>query len=409
MHTPARNPTVAKQVHHDRMHEGTSGRIIARAPMRASDRYRERLQAVLAPAGVRIDGDRDFDPQVHDDRFYARALAQGSLGLGESYMDGWWDVASLDGFLFRLLDARLDEQVHGLADIFDAVRAWITNQQDRRRSFEVGKRHYDLGNDLYAAMLGKRLVYSCGYWRRAGDLDQAQEAKLDLVCRKLGLQPGMRVLDIGCGWGEALKFAAERYGVSGVGVTVSREQAAYARELCAGLPVEIRLQDYRDLDERFDRAFSIGMFEHVGVKNYRTYFEVVRRCLDDATPGGGLFVLHSIGSNVSRRRTDPWIARYIFPNSMLPSAAQISAASEGLFVMEDWHGFGPDYDRTLQAWRANIESAWDQLPPRYDQRFRRMWRYYLAGAMASFRARRIQLWQVAFSSRGVPGGYIAPR
>ncbi len=377
--------------------------------MRASERYRERLQALLAPAGVRIGGDRDFDLQVHDDRFFARVLAQGSLGLGEAYMDGWWDARSHDGFLFRLLEARLDEQVHGVADIVDAVRAWITNQQDRRHSFEIGERHYDLGNDLYAAMLGKRLVYSCGYWRQADDLDEAQEAKLDLVCRKLGLRAGMRVLDIGCGWGEALKFAAERYGVSGVGVTVSKEQAEYARALCAGLPVEIRLQDYRELDERFDRVFSIGMFEHVGVKNYRTYFEVARRCLAEDAPDGGLFLLHSIGGNVSRNHTDPWIGKYIFPNSMLPSAAQITAACEGLFVIEDWHNFGTDYDRTLQAWRANVEAAWDRLPARYDERFRRMWRHYLAGSMASFRARRIQLWQIVLSPRGVPGGYIAPR
>ena len=377
--------------------------------MRAPDRYRERLQALLAPAGVRIDGDRDFDLQVHDDRFFARVLAQGSLGLGESYMDGWWDARSPDGFLCRLLEARLDEQVHGVADVVDAVRAWITNQQDRRHSFEVGERHYDLGNDLYAAMLGKRLVYSCGYWRQAGNLDDAQEAKLDLVCRKLGLRPGMRVLDIGCGWGEALKFAAERYGVSCVGVTVSKEQAEYARALCAGLPVEIRLCDYRELDEHFDRAFSIGMFEHVGVKNYRTYFEVARRCLAEDAPDGGLFLLHSIGGNVSRNHTDPWIGKYIFPNSMLPSAAQVTAACEGLFVIEDWHNFGTDYDRTLQAWRSNVEAAWDRLPPRYDERFRRMWRYYLAGSMASFRARRIQLWQLVLSPRGVPGGYVAPR
>lgn len=373
--------------------------------MSVSDRYRHRLQALLEPADVRIDGDRAWDLRVHDRRFFARALAQGSLGLGEAYMAGWWDTGDLDGLLFRLLDARIDEQVHGLSDLLDAARAWLTNQQDRRHSFEVGERHYDLGNDLYRAMLGRRLVYSCGYWRKAEGLDAAQEAKLDLVCRKLYLQPGMRVLDIGCGWGEALKFAAERYGVSGVGVTVSKEQADYARELCAGLDVEIRLQDYRDLDERFDRSFSIGMFEHVGYKNYRTYFEVARRCLVD----DGLFLLHSIGNNVSRHHTDPWIERYVFPNSMLPSAAQIAGASEGLFVIEDWHGFGTDYDRTLQAWRSNIEAAWERLPAHYDERFRRMWRYYLAGSMASFRARRIQLWQIVCSPRGVPGGYIAPR
>ncbi len=366
--------------------------------------FRHRLERLLALADVRIDGDRDWDMQVHDPRLPARLLTQGSLGLGESYMDGWWDARSLDGLLFHLLDARIDRQVRGVAAWLDGLRARLFNLQTRGRSFVVGERHYDLGNDLYAAMLGKRLVYSCGYWRQAGTLDEAQEAKLDLVCRKLGLKPGMRVLDIGCGWGEALKFAAERYGVSGVGVTVSREQAEFARSLCAGLPIEIRVQDYRELDEKFDRAFSIGMFEHVGVKNYRRYFEVARACL----PDDGLFLLHSIGSNRSQTHTDPWIARYIFPNSMLPSAAQVARAVEGLFVVEDWHGFGPDYDRTLQAWRSNVEAAWHRLPA-YDERFRRMWRFYLAGSMASFRARRIQLWQLVLSPRGVRGGYDAPR
>lgn len=373
--------------------------------MFSSDRLRRRIQALLADADIRIGGEREWDLQVHDERFHARALAQGSLGLGEAYMDGWWDAASLDGLLLRLIQARLDERVHGIGEMLDGVRAHLFNLQRGRRSYAVGERHYDLGNDLYAAMLGRRLVYSCGYWRQADDLDAAQEAKIDLCCRKLGLRPGMRLLDIGCGWGETLKYAAERYGVSGVGVTISREQADYARRLCAGLPVEIRLQDYRELDERFDRIVSIGMFEHVGAKNYRTYFDVSRRCLE----ADGLSLLHTIGSNVSRRRTDPWIARYIFPNSMLPSAAQITRASEGRFVIEDWHNFGTDYDRTLQAWRDNIEAAWPRLPSRYDERFRRMWRFYLAGSMASFRARRIQLWQIVLSPEGVPGGYVAPR
>ncbi|KAF1687941.1 cyclopropane-fatty-acyl-phospholipid synthase [Pseudoxanthomonas broegbernensis] len=364
-----------------------------------------RVEALLGEAGVRIGGDRDWDMQVHDARLHARLLVHGSLGLGESYMDGWWDARALDGLLERLMRARLDERVHGIGELRRALLARLTNPQTRGRSGEVGRRHYDLGNDLYAAMLGRRLVYSCGYWRQAGDLDAAQEAKLDLVCRKLGLRPGMRVLDIGCGWGEALEYAARRYGVSGVGATISREQAGYARRLCADLPVEIRLQDYRELDERFDAVFSIGMFEHVGVRNYRDYFRVARRCLAD----DGLFLLHSIGRDVSARRTDPWIARYIFPNSMLPSAAQLTHACEGAFVIEDWHNFGADYDRTLQAWRDNVEAAWERLDPRYDERFRRMWRFYLAGSMAAFRTRRAQLWQVVLSPRGVPGGYVAPR
>src|SRR5688572_8636257 len=372
---------------------------------------RHRIERLLAHADVRVDGDRPWDLQLRDERFFARALLQGSLGLGESYMDGWWQTGSLDGLVHRLLAAQLDERARGLGDLVDAIRAHLQNLQSERRSRIVGERHYDLGNDLYQAMLGKRMVYSCGYWRHADDLDAAQEAKLDLTCRKLGLQPGMRVLDIGCGWGEALKFAAEHYGVHGVGVTISREQAAYANDLCSGLPIEIRLQDYRTLaeggvDEPFDRIFSIGMFEHVGVKNYPAFFDIARRCLADDQ---GLLLLHTIGGSRSRAHTDPWIARYIFPNSLLPSAAQLAAALEGRFVIEDWHNFGADYDRTLQAWRDNIERRWDTLPARYDERFRRMWRFYLATSMAAFRARRIQLWQLVLSPRGVAGGYVAPR
>ena len=364
-----------------------------------------RVEALLQEAGVTPGGGRPQDIEILDPRFHARVLADGSLGLGESYMDGWWQAHSLDAFLGQLLAARLDERVHGSGEVWDALKAKLFNLQAGQGSYEVGKRHYDLGNDLYQAMLGKRLVYSCGYWRDAGNLDDAQEAKLELICRKLGLRPGMRVLDIGCGWGEALKYAAERYGVEGVGITISAEQAAYASELCAGLPVQIRLQDYHELDERFDAILSVGMFEHVGVKNYRSYFEVARRCLGE----DGLFLLHCIGSNVSRERTDPWIAKYIFPNSMLPSAAQISTALEGLFVLEDWHNFGADYDLTLQAWRDNVEAAWPRLDARYDERFRRMWRFYLAASMATFRTRHSQLWQLLLSPHGVPGGIRVPR
>jgi cyclopropane-fatty-acyl-phospholipid synthase len=258
-------------------------------------------------------------------------------------------------------------------------------------------------------MLGPEMIYSCGYWRgpdgrMAPDLATAQRAKLDLVFRKLDLRPGQHVLDIGCGWGGALRHAAQAYGVTGVGVTISEHQARHARAACAGLPVEIRLQDYRELDERFDHVFSIGMFEHVGVDNYRRYFQAVRHCLAD----DGLFLLHSIGRNRSVRHTDPWIARYIFPNSMLPSPVQVTQALEGLFVIEDWHNFGADYDLTLRAWRDNIEAAWPRLGA-CDERFRRMWRYYLAASMAAFRSRRAQLWQLVLSPRGVAGGYRAPR
>jgi cyclopropane-fatty-acyl-phospholipid synthase len=366
---------------------------------------RRRIESLLAQAGLAINGPQACDPQVHDAHFYHRVIAHGSLGLGESYMDGWWDAADLDGFLFRLLIARLDERVHSVDDAWLWLKSTLLNLQRGRRAFMIGERHYDLGNDLFQAMLGKRLVYSCGYWKDANDLDAAQEAKLDLVCRKLQLKPGMRVLDIGCGWGEALKFAAERYGVTGVGITVSHEQAEFARALCKALPIEIRVQDYRALDDKFDRNFSIGMFEHVGAKNYRAYFEVKRRCLAD----DGLALLHCIGSSESTNHTDPWIAKYIFPNSMLPSAEQIAVARETLFVIEDWHNFGADYDKTLMAWRANFDAAWLQLAAKYGERFRRMWRFYLSASAAVFRARRDQLWQIVLSPHGVPGGYRAPR
>lgn len=383
--------------------QAESGSAEATTPSR--NRLRHRAERLLAMADVRVDGRRNYDMLIHDERVFTRVFAHGTLGFGESYMDGDWDTEDLPGLLRRLLEARLDEQLHNVEALVLAARARFLDLQHGRRAYTIGQRHYDLGNDLFAAMLGRRLVYSCGYWAAAKDLDAAQEAKLDLVCRKLRLRSGMRVLDIGCGWGEALKFAAERYGVSGVGVTVSSQQAEYARQLCTGLPIEIRLQDYRGLDERFDAIFSIGMFEHVGARNYRRYFDVVRRCLAP----DGLSLLHTIGTNQIPDHPDPWIERYIFPNSQVPGMSQIAKALEGRFVVEDWHNFGADYEYTLRAWLSNFNAAWPQLAAQYDERFRRMWWFYLAASAASFHTRRDQLWQITLSPQGVPGGYVAPR
>ncbi|HET6555109.1 MAG TPA: cyclopropane fatty acyl phospholipid synthase [Dyella sp.] len=371
----------------------------------SQDSLKARAIGLLEQAGIHLDGPAPTDLRVHDERLYARVFAHGSLGLGESYMDGWWDAEDLSGMFTHILRAHLDAELRTLDTLLAHLKARFINLQRGEHAFEIGKAHYDLGNDLFRAMLGKHPVYSCGYWAQADNLDDAQIAKLDLICRKLRLQPGQRVLDIGCGWGTALKYAAETYGVQGVGVTVSQEQAEFARELCADLPVEIRLQDYRELDEPFDAIFSIGMFEHVGALNYRTYFEVARRCLRD----DGLFVLHSIGSNGAPSRPDPWIEKYIFPNSMIPAAAQVTAALQDLFVVEDWHNFGADYDRTLTAWRANFDASWPQLSEHYDGRFRRMWHFYLAVSAAVFRSRRNQLWQLTLSPHGLPGGYRVPR
>ena len=265
--------------------------------------------------------------------------------------------------------------------------------------------HYDLGNDLFRATFDSRLTGSCGYWKDAADLDTAQEAKHDLVCCKLGLKPGARVLDIGCGWGAFMKFAAERYGAECVGVTVSKEQVARGRELCAGLPVEFRLSDYREVTGEFDHLVSMGMFEHVGYKNYDAYMRVAERCLQD----DGLFLLHTIGSNYTTHNIDVWLDKYIFPNGVLPSVAQLGAAMEHRFVMEDWHNFGADYDKTLMAWFEKFDANWKQLEPRYGARFYRLWKYYLLSCAGAFRARRIQLWQLVLSRRGRVGGYVSVR
>jgi cyclopropane-fatty-acyl-phospholipid synthase len=367
----------------------------------ALPRAARKVAKLLGHAGIRLNGPAPWDIQVHDSRFYGRVLMAGSLGAGESYVDGWWDVDALDEFFARVEKANLAEKLGGLGALALAVKATVLNLQTRARAKKVAEKHYDLGNDLFEAMLGGSMQYSCAYWRGAETLDQAQENKLHLICRKLGLQPGMRLLDIGGGFGSLSRFAAKEYGCEVVAYNISREQVAYARELCRGLSVRIEEKDYRAAalePEPFDRIVSVGFFEHVGYRNYRPFFELVRGLLKNS----GLFLLHSIGGNQTRTVTDPWIDKYIFPNGMLPSMRQISEAIEGFWVMEDWHNFGPDYDRTLIAWWQNFENAWPQLRSRYDSRFYRMWRYYLLSCAGAFRARTLQLWQIILSKGDVP-------
>jgi cyclopropane-fatty-acyl-phospholipid synthase len=347
---------------------------------------------LLADTGISINGDNPSDLQINNERFYSRVLAEGALGLGESYMDGDWDCEALDEMVASLLRSNLNKKVNPIKLLWPVLKAKFSNQQRKAKSLRVGKQHYDIGNDLYKRMLDPRMVYTCAYWKGATTLAEAQEAKLDLICRKIGLKAGMRVLDIGCGWGSFAGYAAEKYGCSVVGVTISREQLRYAAERYQDLDVEFRFQDYRELDEPFDRIVSIGMFEHVGPKNYRAYFEVARRCLVE----DGYFLLHTIGGSTSRSSTDPWTEKYIFPGGVLPSSAQIAKAAEGLLVMKDWHNFGAYYDRTLMAWNENFEAAKAELTG-YDERFFRMWRYWLHSAAAGFRSNRSQLWQIVYA------------
>lgn len=356
------------------------------------------IEELLSSAGIMVDGDDPWDIKVHNRDMFGRISRDGVLGAGESYMDGWWDCPALDQFFDRALRAGLDSAIdRDLRFAWYALKPRLFNLQRLGRAYEVGEKHYDIGNDLYRCMLDKRMNYTCAYWRDADNLDDAQVAKMDMVCRKVGIEPGMRVLDLGCGWGSFARYAAEKYGAIVTGVTVSRQQVELGKKLCTGLPVDIRLQDYREVEGTYDRVVSIGIMEHVGYRNYRTYMEGVDRRLK--SDGIGFF--HTIGGNVSIKISNPWTTKYIFPNSHLPSASQLSRAMEGLFVMEDWHNFGPDYDKTLMAWHENFEKSWPQLKSRYDERFRRMWRFYLLSSAGAFRSRSIQLWQVVMTKPGV--------
>ncbi len=385
--------TTSRSLHHEGARDG--------APPQA-------LVELLQQADVRLNGERAWDIQVHDERFYNRVLTDGSLGLGESYMDGFWDSPRLDELFTHLMRADLDEQVKGWFKfrlLIDLSRRYLFNAQSAHRAFQVGEQHYDTGNDLFEAMLDSRMNYSCGYWEKAESLEQAQLDKLDLICRKLQLEPGQRLLEVGCGWGGLMRHAAENYGVEVVGVTVSKEQQRLAEERCRGLPVTIELKDYREMTGAFDKAVSVGMFEHVGQKNYRTYFQTLGRLLKD----DGLFLLHTIGNHKSVKSVDPWIEKYIFPNGRLPSAREITRSLEGQFLIEDWHNFGPDYDRTLMAWWENFDRAWPRLERHYSKRFYRMWKYYLLSCAGLFRSRQGQLWQLVLNKRSYPGTYRSLR
>ena len=368
--------------------------------------YKSTIESILDGSGIAINGTQSYDLQIHDEGFYQRILRSGSLGLGEAYIEGWWDCEALEDFFFRAFRADLENRIKGnVTTYLQIVKATLLNLQTKDRSLEVGKIHYDAGNDLYKSMLDKWMMYSCAYWGNANSLDEAQEHKLDLICRKLKLSPGMRLLDIGCGWGGLAKYAAEKHQVQVTGITISQEQAKLAIENCRDLPVDIRVQDYRDVKEKFDRVVSVGMFEHVGYKNYARYMQAVFDLMED----DGLFLLHTIGGNQQVKYADAWINKYIFPNSMIPSAGQICKAISNKFKIEDWHNFGRHYYLTIMAWLQNFESNWPELSKKYDQQFYRMWKYYLCASAATFRARKNNLWQIVFTKENSIADYSSVR
>ena len=369
-------------------------------------RGEELVRDIFHDCGIEIDGDGKADIQVHDHDFFHRVLRDGSLGLGEAYMDGQWDGNAVDETVYRLLRHNVEDRMHTnprLVVYYLLNR--LQNPQSKSRAREDISSHYDLGNEIFEHMLDPLMNYSCGYWADADNLTDAQRAKLDLICRKLQIKPGMHILDIGCGWGGFAWYAATEYGARVTGVTLSQEQCRYAREKCRDLPVDILLEDYRDMNLKVDRVVSIGMFEHVGNKNYREYMQTVARCLKP----GGMTLLHTIGNNHTSLDNDPWMNKYIFPHGEIPSIRQISEAFEDIFVMEDWHNFGTDYDRTLMAWKRNFDAAWPQLRDRYGDRFYRMWTYYLQLCAGAFRARRLELWQVVLSAGDLATTYRSVR
>jgi len=367
---------------------------------------RQKVGTLLNTAGIEIDGDRPWDIQIHDQRLYRRVMAEGTLGAGEAYMDGWWEVDRLDEFFARVLRVRTDRALRTPSMLAQVLFSRIANLQSRGRSRRVAEEHYDLPARLYEAMLGPTMQYTCAYYGADGSLDtldDAQRAKLELVARKLHLEPGMRVLELGGGFGELARYLAAEHQCEVVSYNISARQVEYARRICEGLPVEIRRQDYREAgndSEQYDRVVSVGLMEHVGPKNYRGFFDAAKARLKPA----GLALVHTIGGNVSRATADRWITKYIFPGGCIPAEAQLTRAKEGLFVLEDWHNFGPDYDRTLMGWYENFLAAWPELKERegLDERFFRMWRYYLNSCAGAFRARGLNLWQLVLSHGDIP-------
>jgi cyclopropane-fatty-acyl-phospholipid synthase len=376
----------------------------------SENRWTATVKTHLETVDVRVDGGRPWDIRVNDSRFFRRLITRGFVGLGDAFVDGWWDCDALDQLFDRCIRGGLTDRVPlTLCGLWEYVRQSLFNQQRMGKARGNVDAHYHLGTDLFRATLDERMVYTCAYWKDAATLAAAQEAKLELICNKVGLKSGQRVLDIGCGWGGFAQYAAERHGVSVVGVNLSSEQIRFATEACKGLPVEFRLQDYREIRGSFDHVISIGCMEHVGPKNHRGFMETIDRCLKE----DGLCLLHFFAGQRSfptlRNAEMLWINRYIFPGLVVPSLKQIGSAVDGLFVTEDLHNIGSHYDPTLMAWFGNFDRNWLNIEKAYGPRFYRMWKYYLLSCAGAFRSRKYQLWQLVFSKRGVRGGYTPVR
>lgn len=369
------------------------------------------VEELLQQADIKLGGTRPQDITIHNKALYGRVLKDRELGVGESYMDGWWDAPQLDVFITRLITTDIASKVKLSPSIVASgaaslIAASVSNRQSIKRAKKNAEHHYNIGNDLYELMLDTRMIYSCGYWKGARTLDQAQENKLDLICRKLQLKKGMTLLDIGCGWGGFSEFAARNYGVKVTGISPAAEQVKKAKERTKGLNVTILQKDYRHMTGKFDRIVSIGMLEHVGLKNYGPFFE---KCNELLKPGG-MMLHHTIGSNTPQDFSSfQWIDKYIFPGGYVPTMSELLTPAQKYFSIEDVQNFGPDYDKTLMAWHKNFVKNYPKIKDKYDERFYRMWEYYLLMCAAGFRTRNTHLWQFVMTRQEVSPRYDAPR
>lgn len=347
-------------------------------------------------------GDGGFTVVFQDPTAFWRLVASPTaLGFGEAYVAGHVDV---EGDLFAAMRA-----LHRLPDRSPRL-GWLASRLRRRRPTtspaEAIAHHYDLSNDFYALFLDRRMVYTCAYYRRPdADLDEAQTDKLDLVCRKLQLGPGERLLDLGCGWGALVMWAAERYGVEAYGVTLSAAQASWARDEIRrrGLADRARVEhlDYRGVEgtDRFEKIASIGLIEHVGFAAYADYFAQVRRLLAP----GGLFLNHGITNHRDAPRTSEseFLTRHVFPGTEIPSVSHVMRSMEDAgFEIDHVENLRPHYARTTRAWAERLQARADEARVLVGNRTHRTWLGYLAAASQAFEEGWITLHQVVARPRG---------
>lgn len=363
--------------------------------------------AIKIVDGVRSEDNKDKDSHdeicwyIKDDAVIRRIFSGGhNLALGETYVEGLWDsndIRKLVIELIKLERVKMQLGLHALpiflGEVLGKLLALFLPSNTLSSSRKNITYHYDISDDMFQRQLGPTMQYTCAYFHRPDmSLDEAQLAKMRIIAHKLDLRPGMRVVELGCGYGAFAYLLATEFGVHVTGVSLSNDQVAYAKKNFAHSRVDIRLQDYRNVEGVYDRVYSVGIFEHIGRKNYKTYFD---KCYDLLAPDG-IMLIHTIGWGVSGRwNPNTFMFKHIFPGAEIPHASHMTKKYTDRWHLEDWHNFGKSYSPTAQHWYANLEGS-DEFEA-MDESFKRMWRYYLLGGAAAFDSRRCSLWQLVFT------------